>query len=429
VIAILTVTCLADWRIGAVMLLFALAAVFVVRRLQNVAVPQVKALRQAKADLSGFLEEHLGATEDIKGSGARAHVTGRLDRLLEAYTRRMKWESVAFRISSSALEIGVSIATAAVLALGAILLREGSISLGTVFAGFQYANLVSLTLFRISARMDQFNGAVAGMDRINELFAVRNEVADTGKAALPEGRLAIAFDDVRFGYKPGTPILHGLTFTVASGQTVGLLGRTGSGKSTIARLLFRGYDVSSGAIRLGGVDVRDVPLAALRSRIGVVTQEVQLLHASVRDNLTFFAPGISDSRLDEVLAEMGLGPWRAALSDGLDTLVGDGGLALSAGEGQLLAFARVLLRDPDIVILDEASSRLDPATEQMIESAVRRLLNGRTAVVIAHHLATVAQLDHIIVLEDGQILEQGLRAELADDPSSRFAGLLAGAAR
>jgi ABC-type multidrug transport system fused ATPase/permease subunit len=428
VVGILVATCVADWRIGAVMLAFSLAAVFAVRRVQPLAVPHVKAFRQSKAELSGFLEEQLSATEDITSSGARPYAKRQLDRLLTAYTQRLKWESIAFRMSSSVLEVGVSVATAAVLGLGAVLLTHGSISLGTVFVGYQYANLVSMTLFRISARMDQLNGALAGLDRINELLATRRTVVD-GTGTLPAGPLSVSFTDVGFAYRAGTPVLSGLSFELPAGRTLGLLGRTGGGKSTIARLLFRGYDVTAGSVRLGGVDVRDVPVEELRRRVGVVTQEVQLLHGTVRDNVTLYDAEVPDARVRDAVDQVGLGPWLAALPDGLDTVVAGGQLALSAGEGQLLAFARVFLRDPDVVILDEASSRLDPATETAVDQAVRRMLAGRTAVVIAHHLSTVARMDTIIVLEDGRIVESGDRELLAGDPASRFAAMLGGVPR
>jgi ABC-type multidrug transport system fused ATPase/permease subunit len=204
---------------------------------------------------------------------------------------------------------------------------------------------------------------------------------------------------------------------------LGLLGRTGSGKTTIARLLFRLYDPTEGAVRLGGVDVRAPRLAELRRRVGVVSQDVQLFHATVRDNVTFFDPSVPDDRIVAVLDEVGLGPWLRRQPRGLEAeLRGAGGL--SAGEAQLLAFARVFLKDPGLVVLDEASSRLDPATERLLERAVDRLLAGRTAIVIAHRLATVARADRVLILEAGRVAEAGARAALAADPASRFARLL-----
>ena len=183
-------------------------------------------------------------------------------------------------------------------------------------------------------------------------------------------------------------VLHDVSFALEPGTTLGLLGRTGSGKTTLTRLLFRLYDPTAGEIRLGGRDLRDLRLADLRRHVGMVTQEIQLFHASVRDNLAFFDPTIPDGRILAALDELGLWEWYESLPDGLDTKLAGGG-GLSAGEAQLLAFVRVFLKDPGLIILDEASSRLDPATEQRLTQAMTRLLRGRTAIIIAHRLPTV----------------------------------------
>jgi ATP-binding cassette subfamily B protein len=205
---------------------------------------------------------------------------------------------------------------------------------------------------------------------------------------------------------------------------LGLLGRTGSGKTTAGRLLFRFFDPTQGAVRLGGIDLRRVRLADVRHRVGVVTQEVQLFHATVRDNLTFFDSEVPDDRLVEALRLLELGPWLDSLPAGLDTLLAPNGGGLSAGEAQLLAFVRVFLKDPGLVVLDEASARLDPATEHRVERAIDRLLQGRTAVVIAHRLTTIERADEVLLLDEGRVAEHGSRAALAADPESRLAALL-----
>ena len=202
-----------------------------------------------------------------------------------------------------------------------------------------------------------------------------------------------------------------------------MLGRTGSGKTTLSRLLFRLYDPDQGAIRLHGVDVCDMALSALRERVGVVTQDVQLFRATVRDNLTLFKPGFADTQLVDTLHTLGLGTWYASLPRGLDTVLETGSQGLSAGQAQLLALARVFLRDPGLVILDEAASRLDPATEQQVERAVDLLLANRTAIVIAHRLNTVQRADAIMILDNGQVVEYGPRTALSADPQSRFSKL------
>jgi ATP-binding cassette subfamily B protein len=241
---------------------------------------------------------------------------------------------------------------------------------------------------------------------------------------LPAGPLAVSFDHVSFSYGDGPPALTDVTFALPAGCVLGVVGRTGSGKSTLARLLLRLYDVTDGAVRVGNVDVRTLTLRALRDRVGIVTQDVQLFEATLRDNLTLFAEHADDDRLVSVLDELDLRSWYTRLPAGLDTLIGGAGVGLSAGEAQLLAFARVFLRDPGLVILDEASSRLDPATERRIERAVDRLLEARTAILIAHRLATLERADDVLVLQHGRAVELGPRDSLLADPRSHFSELL-----
>jgi ABC-type multidrug transport system fused ATPase/permease subunit len=243
-------------------------------------------------------------------------------------------------------------------------------------------------------------------------------------ARLPSGPLAVQLDHVTFSYEDGESVLHDLCFSLQPGETLGLLGSTGSGKTTITRLLARLYDPVTGSIRLDGVDLRDASEGDLRRRVGVVTQDVQFFRATVRDNLTFFRGDIDDGDIVKVFRRLDLGDWYRTLPDGLDTPLGPGGIGLSAGQAQLLAFARVFLRDPGLVILDEATSRLDPATEGYVEHAVDRLLEGRTGIVVAHRLRTVARVDRIMILEGGRIAEVGRRVDLLQDPSSRFNALL-----
>jgi len=258
---------------------------------------------------------------------------------------------------------------------------------------------------------------------------------ETPRAQLSPGALGVAFQGVAFRYdddddedaaKGGEAdsVLEEISFELRPRRVLGLVGRTGSGKTTLTRLLCRLYDPTAGSISLDGVDIRDVGLSDLRRQVGVVTQDVQLFEASIRDNLTFFNRRIPDGRILAALGELGLGDWYHSLPGGLDTRLNSGGRGLSAGEAQLLAFARVFLRDPGLVILDEASSRLDPATEQLLERAIERLLHNRTAIIIAHRLDTVQRADEIMVLEQGRICEHGPREILAEDPASRFYRLL-----
>jgi len=279
-------------------------------------------------------------------------------------------------------------------------------------------------LERLTRRIQELQRATAAIQRIQEIREIQPAIEATGSKALPDGELGVVFENVSFAYVGDDLVLDNVAFTLAPGAALGLLGRTGSGKTTISRLLYRLYEPQEGAIRLGGEDIRGLSPEDLRARIGMVTQDVQLFHASVRDNLTFFDTQYADARILGVLEELGLIPWYESLPDGLDTVLDSEGSSLSAGEAQLLAFTRVFLKDPGLVILDEASSRLDPLTEQWIERAIDHLLRDRTAIIIAHRLATVQRVDEVMILKEGRVREYGRRADLAADPQSRFSHLL-----
>ncbi|HEY3110099.1 MAG TPA: ABC transporter ATP-binding protein, partial [Chloroflexota bacterium] len=313
--------------------------------------------------------------------------------------------------------------TGAALGLSAALYGAGTITLGTIYLVFRYTAMLRQPLERLSRQMHSLQQATGGIVRVRELLATEARVVDGPGATFPDGALSVELDGVSFGYESEL-VLRGVSCRVEPGEVLGLLGRTGSGKTTISRLLFRLHEPTAGVVRLGGTDVRCARLASLRGRIGLVTQDVQLFEGTLRDNVALFDRSVNDARLGEVFAELGLDEWLHALPAGLDTPLGAGGRGLSAGEAQLVALARVFLKAPGLIILDEASSRLDPATERLLERAVTRLLDGRTGVVIAHRLATVERADRILILEDGRVAEVGRPADLARDPDSRFARLL-----
>ena len=242
-------------------------------------------------------------------------------------------------------------------------------------------------LDQIGRQLNDLQKAAAGLKRIEALQRTTPHIQDGTEILPASGAISIDFDEVTFNYTEGEPVLKKISFNLAPGKILGLLGRTGSGKTTMTRLLFRFYEPNMGEIRLGGMPIMRVQQDSLRQNVGLVTQDVQLFYASVRDNITLFNPEITDSQIMEVIEDLGLSAWYASLSDGLDTMIAAGGL--SAGEAQLLAFARVFLKDPGIIILDEPSSRLDPATEQQIDRAVQKLLHNRTGIIIAHRLGTV----------------------------------------
>ena len=412
-----------DWRVGLAMSTAALLALVVMNHLRAAAVPHWADARQASADLFGFLEERLAGTEDIRASGATEYV---MTRFHERSRRVLRRELLAGLVGSAGFQSAAALLTigsAVSLGLGGYLFLSDAISLGTVYLIFAYTQLLNRPIENITRRMQDLQLAGAGLRRIQQLFALHGSLAD-GEREVPGGALSVAMERVWFGYVAEEPILRELSFHLEAGQVMGVLGRTGIGKSTLAKLLLRLYDPNHGQVCIGGRDLRDYRLAILRQRVGLVTQEIQLFHASVRDNLSLFDPSLPDGRMLSVLDELGLGAWLRRMPHGLDTFLAPGGGGMSAGEAQLLAFARVFLRDPGLVILDEASSRLDPATERRIERAIDRLLTGRTGIIIAHRLATIQRVDQVLILDDTGVREWGPRAALATDPTSAFAGLL-----
>lgn len=451
IVAVLALLFHEDWRIGAGMALYALLALFVLGIVQRRAVSRWAAERESSADLYGFLEERMNGTEDIRASGAEAHVLRRLYAIMDDLLRKTRVAQLITNISTVSTSSLYAASYALGLAAGAYLYTTGAATIGTAYVIVFYIGMLAAPLDNVRNQFEDLQRSTASIDRVRELLSLRSRVEERAGAALPEGPLSVAFEQVTFQYEDEgrptddgsqqpavgavelatgnwqlatAPVLHDISFTLQPGHVLGLLGRTGSGKTTLTRLLFRLYDPTDGTIKLGGHDLRDLALHDLRAHVGMVTQEVQIFGASVRDNLTFFDRRIGDEQIYHALDQLGLRAWAEALPQGLDTLLAGGGQSLSAGEAQLLAFTRVFLKNPGLVILDEASSRLDPATEHLLEQAVGRLLHGRTGIIIAHRLRTVQRADSILVLENGAIAEHGPREQLARDERSRFFQLL-----
>lgn len=440
-----------SWYMGLAITLVALVSVLIVNQLRKRITPRWEALRAADADLFGFLEERLNGTEDIQTSGAKHYVLTQLDRLL-----LRRWQAAKHALHLDAWIIPTPIWVFALAYVAAHLVTgqlfwAGDLTIGTVYVIFHYISIVEGPLWQTIDQVDQLQRASAALNRIVQLRQVQPTLQDGEGISLPSGPLAISFEQVSFHYDDAEPlavsqltetedgtepapepvqevVLKDISFHLEPGTILGLLGRTGSGKSTLSKLLFRFYDPTAGRILIGSpatmYDLRQARRDDLHGRVGMVTQDVQLFHASVRNNLTLFDQSIPDERILEVLHEVGLSDWLASLPDGLDSELSGNDSKLSAGEAQLLAFSRVFLANPGLIILDEASSRLDPATEQRIELALNRLLANRTCIIIAHRLATVSRADQILILEDGALVEYGERVQLAADPSSRFAQLL-----
>ena len=421
---VLVALALQDLVVGLVFAVFSLIALFILNRVRGIAIPHAKALRAAIADLTGFLEERLAGTEDIRSSGAVDFIMNglyQLQRRILGHQRKAWTMNMLVGFTGNALLL---VGNVIAIVSGYLLYTGGAITIGTVYLFIYYINLLSRPIRELTQQTENLQNIGAVTERLADLRRIETHTVDGEGAPIKSGPHALSFDGVTFGYRPEEPVLRQISFELQPGNVLGLLGRTGSGKTSLARLIFRLYDPTEGKIRLAGVDIRRAKLKQLRQSVALVTQDVQLFQASVRDNLTFFNDSIPDERILQVIDELELSDWYRALPNGLDTRLETGGRSLSAGEGQLLAMARVFLRNPGLVILDEASSRLDPATEQRIERAIDKLLRGRTALIIAHRLGTVERADSIMILEEGRVIESGPRLLLAGDPASRFARLL-----
>ena len=441
IVGVLVILWVENALAGLALALYSAGSVGALAALQGLGVRRWTAARQAAAEQFGYIEERLSAVEDIQGSGAASYALAQLFPFTRrVVTTRRAAEMVEY-FSTGIIRLLFGIGWALGLGVGAYLYAEQQITIGAVFLIVAYISMLAGPLESLRKQASTLQRATAGIGRIAALFRQQPDVRPGGRQTLPPGALAVQFDGVSFAYadeEPGngaTPadpeagrVLRDVSFHLAAGRVLGVLGRTGSGKTTLTRLLFRFYDPSGGAVRLGGVDLREVGLADLRARVGMVTQDVQLFSASLRDNITFFDPDGDDTRITAALDALGLRDWLGAMPQGLDTHLAAGGAGMSAGEAQLLAFTRLLLKDPGLIILDEAASRLDPITEGRLERAITRLLHGeggrRSAIIIAHRLRTVQRADDILILEGGRVVEYGPRARLAADPGSRFYHLL-----
>jgi len=453
-IGILILMWLENWLIGLGLTTFVVISMYIMFRYRNVAVPYWAAERQVSAEFYGFLEEHLAGTEDIRANGAEAYVLRKFHALIREMLRKSLKSAMVINILININQFLFALGTAAAFAIATYLFQGEVITIGTVYLMYHYTTMLNRPMDNISHQVEQLQRAGAGIIRIQALFQIKNKINEYTfpfiQASLPEGqKMGIEFNHVTFGYddsiasngksKNGRDtglmsskeiVINDISFKLDSGNVLGLLGRTGSGKTTLTKLIFRFYDPDEGTVLFhqgngfGTIDIRKIPLRDLRQKVGMVTQNIQLFNASVRDNLTFFNHKIPDNQIRDVIFELGLSEWFKILPNGLDTLLESGGGGLSAGEAQLLAFTRIFLSDPGLIILDEASSRLDPATDTLIESAITRLIADRTAIIIAHRLVTVMKADQIMILDHGRIIEYGDRTTLEADSTSKFSTLI-----
>jgi ABC-type multidrug transport system fused ATPase/permease subunit len=402
-----------DWRLAlaalAVFPLMAIATSFFRSRSTRA----YRAVRERLGLVTATLAEDIAGMRVVQ-SFTREHTNQRQFRSVNNRYRDANKETVVLNgIYFPFVDFLSAVATATVLGFGGWLALEGEVTVGTLFAFLLYLSNFFDPVQQLSQLYNTFLSAVAALDKIMDVMDEEPEIVDgPGARPLPPIEGAVRFDDVRFGYGAGPEILHGIELDVPAGTTVALVGHTGAGKSTIAKLLARFYDPRAGSISIDGHDLREVTQESLRRQLGIVPQEGFLFAGAVRDNIAFGRPDASDDAVAAAARAVGAEEFILELEDGYDTEVAERGSRLSLGQRQLVAFARALLADPRILILDEATSSVDIGTERRIELGLRRLLAGRTAFIIAHRLSTIRRADLIVVLEHGEIVEQGTHEEL-----------------
>jgi ATP-binding cassette subfamily B protein len=409
----------------------------------RVAAKRVAGLSWTNLQLLSDMSTHMSERFNVSGAllvtlfGRRREESKNFD-AISGQVRDIEVKMAVYsRAFSAALLIVTGLVTALIFGWGGILAADGALKLGTVVALATYLGRIYGPLISLGGVPVDVVNALVSFERLFEVLDVPVGLDERSWAVdLPDGQARVVVDHVDFAYPgrvgnsipsldpPGAgpledvsahgPVLHDISFVIEPGQVVALLGHTGAGKTTIGYLLRRLYDVTAGTVTIDGIDVRDATLHSLQQRIGMVTQDVHMFHDTIRANLLYAKPDASDEELTEVLADAQLLSTVERMPQGLDTIVGDRGFRMSGGEKQRLALARMMLRRPSVVVLDEATAQLDTATEQAVQHALERALEGRTALVIAHRLSTIRRADQILVVDHGRIVERGTHDELLE---------------
>ncbi|MFW9852522.1 MAG: ABC transporter ATP-binding protein [Candidatus Thorarchaeota archaeon] len=414
------------WILGLAFSIFTILAIVVMYKMRNFSVKSWEKQRQTSADLFGTIEESLSAVEDIRANGSVKNAMRKFFDHSRSNFKAFRRALIRDQLFVMTIWGVIAIINTLVFAPSIPLLNNGIITLGTIFLVQVFAGILLRPIFQITRQMQNLQRAGASIDRINKLFSTKTKILDTGSHKFAPGPLTLEFNNLSFAYIENDYVLKNISFKLNPGRILGVVGQTGSGKTTISRLLFRLYDTipEKGFIKLNNIKINDVSLEDLRDKISYVTQNVELFQASIRDNVSLFDKRIKDQRIISILDDIGLGEWLNKMPEGLDTIISSSEYGISAGEAQLLALARVFIKSPNLVILDEASSRLDPVTENLLEQAIDKLFINRTGIIIAHRLATLEKVDDILIIDKGNIVEHGERDELANNPNSQFYHLL-----
>jgi ATP-binding cassette subfamily B protein len=381
-------------------------------------------VRERVADLLGAVSEAVVGAATVRAYSVERRTQARIDAAVQAHRKAAisAQTRVALTFSTGVLTSGLT--TAVVLVTGTWLGAHGRITLGELLAFLFLVQLFTSPVQTATDVLNELQNAVAGWRRVIAVLDTPADVADPGPAgrSLPRGPITVRFEHVGYAYPGGQPVLHDIDLTLDPSSRVAVVGETGSGKTTFAKLLTRLMDPVEGRVLIDGVDLREVTFSSLRERVVLVPQEGFLFEGTVLDNLRFSRPEATVAEVRLALTELGLLDWADGLSRGLDTAVGQRGESMSAGERQLVALTRAYLADPDLLVLDEATSSVDPATEVRIQRALDSLTRGRTAISIAHRLSTAQAADEVLVMDAGRLVERGPSSVLAE-AGGRYAEL------
>jgi ATP-binding cassette subfamily B protein len=416
-----------SWQLTVVVLLAFGPAVAVIRLFQKRLAAVYRAVRERTGVMLGAVAESVVGATVIRAYGVAGRTEQRLDTSIDQL-RRAQQKALRTSVTSfSSGELGAGLALSAVVVVGVLLGVDGGLTVGKLTA---FLFLVTLFIQPVQIATDMLNeaqNAVAGWRRVLDVLDLEPDVSDPDDVGvpLPPGPLSVRFRDVSFRYPGGPVVLAGVDLELAARTKVAVVGETGSGKTTFAKLLTRLMDPVEGEVLLSGTPLTKVRFSSLRSRVVMVPQDGFLFDATVAENVRFAEPSLTDDALLAAFAELGLADWVAGLPNGVDTPVGERGEALSVGERQLVALVRAYVADPDLLVLDEATSAVDPATEVRLQRALDTVTRGRTTVAIAHRLSTAQSADEVIVVDAGRVVQRGPHASLVQDADSIYAKLYA----